>query len=145
MKRRGKVAGGIVCILVGTLLFFSFYLVIRKYDASSQTQSRGSMSEGFGQQRESVIGNRNYKLKWDVETFLLIGTDRTTKEQTGYRGGGQADTLILLVVDHQEKIIRMLQLDRDTIAKVTVLGVLGDYAGLHEMQICLAHAYGATP
>ena len=145
MKKRRKAAVGVICILVGILLFLLFYVFVRKYDASQQVQDRGSMSEGFGQQRENVIGGKSYKLKWDLETFLLIGTDRRNREQTGYRSGGQADTLILLVADHQEKVIRMLQLDRDTMAQVTVLGVLGNYAGLREMQICLAHAYGATP
>ena len=32
----------------------------------------------------------------------------------GYRDGGQSDFLLLLVLDHKNKTIRQLQIDRDT-------------------------------
>jgi anionic cell wall polymer biosynthesis LytR-Cps2A-Psr (LCP) family protein len=52
---------------------------------------------------------------------------------------------MLLVIDHGEKQIHQLQIDRDTMAEVMVLGVYGNETGTRELQICLAHSFGARP
>ena len=59
-----------------------------------------------------------------------------------YNGGGQADVLLLLVVDQGQKSFRVLQINRDTMADMDVLGVRGDVVGTEFQQICLAHHYG---
>ena len=40
--------------------------------------------------------------------------------------GGQADFQRLIVIDSKDKTVRQLQIDRDTMAEVTVLGMLGN-------------------
>ncbi len=84
----------------------------------------------------------------DLTAVLLIGYDHYDEgrevEQTKYSQGGQSDFLLLLVLDHENREIRQLQLDRDTMTGIKVYGVLGGYLGVRNMQLCLSHAYGDT-
>ena len=95
---------------------------------------------------ETVSWNgRQYIRKPDLSTFLLIGVDQMDSRRAyngQYRSGGQSDFLLLVVIDPQQKKINRIHIDRDTMADVTVLGVLGDNLGTSRMQICLAHGFG---
>lgn len=48
----------------------------------------------------------------------------------------------LIVIDSKNKTVRQLKIDRDTMAEVTVLGMLGNPVGTTKMQISLAHGFG---
>lgn len=85
----------------------------------------------------------------DITTMLLIGYDHndggTLNEiPEDYIQGGQSDFLLLLVFDHENKTIRMLQPNRDTITPVRYYTRAGEYRGLRDLQLCLSHAYGDT-
>ena len=49
---------------------------------------------------------------------------------------------MLLVIDANEKTITSIQIDRDTMAEITILGVLGNEVGTRKAQICLSHGFG---
>ena len=92
----------------------------------------------------SYNGNQ-YTPKKDLVAILLMGTDHYTDDvaaKDSFRNGGQADFLVLLVIDAQDKIITPIQIDRDTLAEVTTLGILGNETGTRMTQICLAHGFG---
>lgn len=80
----------------------------------------------------------------DVDTYLFIGVDKSGEVAPieGYNRGGQSDVLLLLAVNHGEKAYTVLQLNRDTMAEIDILGVLGDRTGTEIGQLALAHAYG---
>lgn len=85
----------------------------------------------------------------EMTTILLIGYDHmdqgdVTVQQTGNINGGQADFLLLILLDHENEQVRRLQIDRDTMTSVKLYGALGNYLGHRKLQICLAHAYGDT-
>ena len=79
-----------------------------------------------------------------VENFLILGIDQlgTAQESGSYNGGGQADVILLAIVDHLQKCYTILQINRDTMVDVDILGVRGDVVGTRHEQIALAHAYG---
>ena len=86
---------------------------------------------------------KEYVHRSNLSTILVMGVDRNSDaETTGYRSGGQADVLLLLVMDPEEKTVRQLQIDRDTMADITVLSILGKEAGTRNTQICLSHGFG---
>ncbi len=92
---------------------------------------------------------KEYKKTPAVTTLLIAGIDLQSDQQRGvgtsrYRNGGQADFLLLLAIDNTNRQIHQLQIDRDTMAAVTVLSVYGQETGEREMQICLSHSYGAN-
>lgn len=76
----------------------------------------------------------------ELTNLLLMGIDRTEGETTG----GQADFLLLLTADRQDRTLTLTHIDRDTITQMDIYGIFGDRAGSITTQICLAHAFGAT-
>ena len=102
---------------------------------------------GFGSLVKKEYNGKTYVARTGLTPILLIGVDRgeNAVEQWGYQQGGQADFLLLIVIDSSEKKVRMLQIDRDTITDVETLGVLGNVIGTRKLQIALSHSYGKTP
>ena len=87
---------------------------------------------------------KEYVLKKNVETFLILGIDdRETMGQTGkYINQSQADVLFLFVLDNENKTYQTLQLNRDTMTIVHTVSSDGKDTGDATMQLALAHAYG---
>ena len=83
-----------------------------------------------------------YRKKSRMTTILVMGVDHETQETYDYRKAGQADFLRLIVLDNKNKTVQQLQIDRDTITPVTMLGVLGDRYEPVTQQICLGYAFG---
>lgn len=83
-----------------------------------------------------------YRKKSRLTTILVMGVDHETQDEYEYRKAGQADFLRLIVLDNKKKTVQQLQIDRDTITPVTMLGVLGDRYEPVTQQICLGYAFG---
>ncbi len=105
----------------------------------------------FGMLPRRVVNGVTYRARppSELTTVLLIGYDRTDGGQAElenhrYNAGGQADFLLLVVIDHKNDCIYRLQLDRDTMTDVKLVGPLGDDFGTRTLQLCLSHAYGKT-
>ena len=94
-----------------------------------------------------VYKGEKYCYNDDVSTILFMGTDRTLSQQenseTLIGANGQADTILVGVIDNKNKKISFLSINRDTMAPVAEYTVDDDYAGHKKMQICLAYSYGA--
>ena len=71
-----------------------------------------------------------------------IDRDSEVEAEGSLSRGGQADFQRLIVIDSKDKTVRQLKIDRDTMAEVTVLGMLGNPVGTTQMQISLAHGFG---
>ena len=80
-----------------------------------------------------------------LETYLFMGIDvrGPAKGVKSYIGGGQADVQLVLVIDHANQTWQMLQINRDSMVEVQLLGVMGTVAARKVEQITLAHAYGS--
>ena len=83
-----------------------------------------------------------YRKKSRLTTILVMGVDHDTQDSYAYRKAGQADFLRLVVLDKENKTVQQLQIDRDTMTPVTVLGLLGDRYEPVTQQICLGYAFG---
>lgn len=85
-----------------------------------------------------------YAYKKDIMTFLIMGIDkkgdaRGTKEGTD---GGQADALFLAVADSSEKAIKVVGINRNTMADVDVYDQEGAYVTTTRAQIAVQHGFG---
>ena len=93
------------------------------------------------------IGDDAYAPKGKLETILLIGLDKyeeaTRTQSESYNNDQQADFLLLLVLDRENQSYCALQLNRDTMTEIPVLGVRGESAGSMTGQLALAHTYGS--
>ncbi len=132
-------------IIVLAVLFIGMskaedYLV-EKADASNVSSE--SMTT-FEEKNNIYYNNKKYKPKNYLDTVLLIGTDGEGKvyESTAYNNSNKADFIALLVFDNNTKICNVIQINRDTIAEIPVLGITGEKAGTTTGQLALAYTYG---
>ena len=86
-----------------------------------------------------------YRLRDGIETVLVIGVDKygDNVSSGSYNNDKRADFLSLLVIDHKARCYRTLQINRDAMAEITVLGVGGQQVGTVREQIALSHTYGS--
>ena len=95
-----------------------------------------------------TITYKGQKYRWNdnLTTILFLGTDRTVEQQdsgmTMAGKNGQADTILLGVIDNTNRKISFINVNRDTFIPVAEYTSDGDYAGEKKMQICLSYAYG---
>lgn len=87
---------------------------------------------------------KEYVLKDNIETFLILGLDKydRAKKSDSYNNDKQADFLMLFVFDNDLKKCSAVQINRDTMVNVNVLGVAGNKVDTVTKQIALAHTYG---
>ena len=87
----------------------------------------------------------DYFPRQDITTVLVLGIDRSgpVEDSGSYINPGAADMNILLIFDETAKTCTMLQLNRDTMLEMPVLGLGGRPAGTIYGQLALAHTYGS--
>lgn len=96
------------------------------------------------QEENSIVHNGvKYVPKENIETFLVMGLDTVVGGTTdSYNNDQRADFLMLFIFDNDTKQCTALQINRDTVTNVNILGLAGDKVGTAPMQIALAHTYG---
>ena len=160
-ERHGEHVRGLVLIIAGILLLAGIVLLVTLLDRdetpepagagraalSAQGSSAGrapledSRRTDVGTQRRVVWNGVEYRLRSGVETILLIGYDKDSETFRSYRDGGQADFLVVAVIDNPARTVRLLQINRDTMARMRVYGITGRPTGTKEYQIALAHCW----
>lgn len=85
-----------------------------------------------------------YAYKKDILTFLVMGIDKNSdvKETSEGTNGGQADALFLAVMDPAEKAIKIVGINRNTMADVDVYNQEGAYVTTTKAQIAVQHGFG---
>ena len=135
---------GAVMIAVFAVLAVVGLLIAGSLEQHNAKETREEQYGSFGKLPTMEYKGRTYRMKSDVTPVLLIGYDKRTEGYDGYRDGGQSDYLLLLVIDHREKTVRQLQIDRDTLAEITVIGITGRASSQKRLQIALSHSYGKS-
>ena len=145
---------GIAAVL---LLFFSVLLFFAKRkekevgiepttDPSGQAEITSFVDPYANEEIDPIVyyGGKAYKEKKHVESFLFIGIDSFGEPSVAdsYINHDQADVLMLVVVDHDLKQYSILQINRDTMAEITMIGATGDNLGTGVAQIAFSHTYG---
>lgn len=148
MKRRqtARYSGPRVITAALGVLFVLFLLYqggrwLEKRNANPE--ARGDHLERYAYGETIEMDGVRYRKKPGLTTVLLMGIDRESGVSiSGNRNGGQADFLRLMVIDPEAKTISQIQIDRDTMTPITILGVLGNNSGIRTTQICLSHSFG---
>ncbi len=130
----------VAIILASILLVSSALLMVRLWEnKQAQFPTQESVTASVNIEHKGV----EYRLKDGVEAVLVLGLDKFEgADSDSYNNDKQADFLMLLVADHENKVCSALHINRDTIAEMSILGVAGDKVGTVRKQIALAHTYG---
>lgn len=140
-KTKNTVLKGVVVVLALVFVISAVALGLSLWEKSNGEY------KGDGENIRNVINyeGKEYVFRTDIETFAVIGLDKTKDdiENNSYNNDQQADFLLLFVIDNTNKKWSAVHINRDTITKMNVLGVGGKKVGTVEKQISLAHTYGS--
>lgn len=140
-KRNGKrklmrylsVALLIIFLLTGAFLLLELW-----------EKRQGNFPEQEPQDAAIEYNGVEYVKNENVESFLIMGLDKFEDaiDNESYNNNQQADFLMLLVFDNEEKKCTAIHLNRDTMVDMNILGVAGQKVGTVNKQLALAHTYG---
>lgn len=139
-----------VTVLIGVFLAAAITIAVcinrwerNKYATPEALLEKQTVSADAPPQTVMVDGVR-YALYSNLDAYLFIGVDVTGKiaDRSPLDGGGQGDVQMLLVLNHETKTWRILQINRDSMVDVPILGMTGKVIGHSTMQLALAHSYG---
>ena len=101
----------------------------------------GVISEDGG--KTVVYKGVTYNYNEDLSTILFIGVDKEKYEENGVSGeAGQADTVILTVVNQKTGETRMIPLSRSTMVAIDQYNADGSYWKQDILQLAVSFAYG---
>lgn len=143
MKRKAVGANylrAVALLVLIAVLFTAAFLLFKKWEDS---QSSYPAKEDTP---DTVVthNGKDYELNGDIETVLVIGLDTfgQNEDNTAYNNDKLADFLLLLVFDNKASTVSAIQINRDTMAEINILGVAGEKINTVNRQIALAHTYG---
>lgn len=84
-----------------------------------------------------------YRLNENLATILFMGIDRTNLTDVElYGSGGQADSVLLIVLDTKTGVTKIINISREAYADIELFSGEGQSLGFSRRQLCLAYAYG---
>ena len=85
-----------------------------------------------------------YEYNEDIMTFLVMGIDKDSDAVKAEEGtdGGQADALFLVVMDPQDKTIKVIGINRNTMTDIDLYDEEGGYISTTKAQIAVQHGFG---
>ena len=146
-----RVLKGTAAILAVVLVLLAGMLLLQRWE-NTQDAPVSSLGPSSAVEADAPVDGGEityyngtaYAKREDLETVLLLGVDKFEGETPeGYLNNQQADFLLLLVMDKQHETCTPIQLNRDTMTQIQILGVTGEPAGTFTGQLALAHTYGS--
>lgn len=143
-----KVILVLICVIALLIVIVSLLLSWeqRHYYFETDDQDYTQYDEDSGLD-EVYYNGAWYAQKPDIETILCIGIDKNEGDDTvadlGNYNSQQCDFLVAVVLDNRNKSYTALQINRDTVAEIPVIGFGGDVLSTETGQIALAHTYGS--
>ena len=146
-----RVLKGAAAILAVVLVLLAGMLLLQRWE-NTQDAPVSSSGEASSVEAGAPVDGREityyngtaYAKKENLETVLLLGVDKFEGETPeGYINNQQTDFLLLLVLDEVNETCTPIQLNRDTMTQIQILGVTGEPAGTFTGQLALAHTYGS--
>ena len=100
--------------------------------------------------RTVIYKGEKYVYNEDIITILFMGVDKlleseegeTANEESVIGTNGQADTLVLGIIDKKNEKISFINVSRDTMADIDIYNVSNEFLRSEKRQICLQYAYG---
>ncbi|MBQ8983010.1 MAG: LCP family protein [Lachnospiraceae bacterium] len=155
-----RIVGGILILLIAAVCILLVFRRIGKSRMSSVIADSGHIDIGEAPDNPELILDENqilyqgqvYEQNEDLISILVMGIDKETVVTVGGQSwnadaasaysGGQADALFLLLINPHDETVRLLNINRNTMADVDVWDESGNYMGVYTKQIALQHGYG---
>lgn len=89
-----------------------------------------------------VYNGERYRYNENITSILCMGVDREEWSAGESEPSGQADMLMLAILDVESGSAELWNISRDSMGEVETYRLDGSYRSTEQMQICLAYAYG---
>lgn len=148
-----------VCVVGGAILLalYNSGLLSAGRKEPIQTQQSGSVKQESSSQGENWetmdpdtesssngVDGQEWKRRPGITTILFLGIDSKASVQSNEMIGnnGRSDTMLLFILNKEDKTMQVLQISRDTIVPVDVYSDNQDYIYTGNMQINMQYAFG---
>ncbi len=141
-KQRPKGSIPFFCVILLLVLVMVFSgLQILESTVFNQTQDQEQVTASKTIVRDGV----EYFPRQDITVMMVLGIDQfgPVVDSGSYNNSGVADVVSLMIFDEKNQNCRILQLNRDTMVNMPVLGIGGKAAGTAFGQLALSHTYGS--
>ena len=139
MKKSLKVTLIVVSSLLALiLLLLGTFLVLNKMGKTKfhKNDTNITNSNVIEEENGIVYKGQKYTLNPNVLSFLFIGVDKGDVNDNFAIGiNGQADTLLVGVVNTKTKLISVIPISRETLVDVNQYTTTGEYSGVSNKQI----------
>lgn len=128
----------IVILLTGVVLALIVLLVFqweKSYNSSQATTVVKTTVE---------YEDTSYIIDPMIQTLMILGIDTTDGlvDSESYNNEYQSDFISIVVIDNDNNQYSIMQINRDTMVEIPVLGVTGKIASSYTGQIALSYNYG---
>lgn len=160
-KRKKKLALTILIELIAVAaLIVAAFQIVRAVGKKSLTSKAEEAAPDLNLVRASETLTEEEETKWqegwvkyngsiyayneDIRTFLFMGIDKKSdvKEVEEGTKGGQADALFLAVMNPHDKTLKIVGINRNTMADVDIYNDSGAYVTTQKAQIAVQHGFG---
>ena len=143
MERLQKIKQLVYCVAVLLLVLIVLYSGLRILEAT--ILNSGSHADPGIVSRTVTRNGIDYYPRRDITVMLLLGIDQDgpVEDSGAFTNPGASDAVMLLIFDEQNETWSILQLNRDTMVDIPILGLGGREAGTTYGQLALAHTYGS--
>lgn len=152
-----SIAGGAVVLMVVVAAAFGLTRIVGKNSLRSKAaaaapdlspvtatevlteEEKETWQEGWVKHKGTI-----YAYNEEMMTFLFMGIDKDgdAKEVAEGTEGGQADALFLAAVNPKDRTVKIIGLNRNTMADVDIYNEEGAYVDTVKAQIAVQHGFG---
>lgn len=138
-KKRNTIIVLVITLLVMVILGIGIW-------KHQKTQATIANVEAVDDEDSDIVkyNGEKYKYNSDIRTVLFLGVDKseTVSLENQPGKGGQADTILLLVLNDNKKTAQILEISRDTMTDIDIYDMSGEKLATENAQIALQYAYG---
>ena len=142
MKKPLKITIITVSIVLGLIiaLISAFFILSGVGKSQFHKNDRNIKNNSVIEEEYGVLyKEKKYELDKDVVSFLLIGVDKGSLDNSlGVGINGQADTLLVISINTKSRDVTVIPISRETLVDVNNYTTAGKYVGVEKKQICLA-------
>ena len=154
MKRKKRLKWVLMILVLILLLLVVLFLALKVLGENAMLGRKDEAVEMTAPEQENIIledegetityKGETYLYNENVTAVLCMGIDREDIEGNVSTIGqsGQADMLMLAILDTENGNVNLWNISRDSMTDVDIYNVDGDYIRTENLQACLAYAYG---
>ena len=132
-----------VIIVLIILLLAVMGLILYDFLSNQDDQNEGQDIPSQADRDVVYYDGDAYKYNYNLKNILFLGIDNNAElpEENIPGAGGQADCIILLSVDRENKMVKALQISRDSMTEVDIYDANGNQYATVNAQVATQYAY----